>query len=214
MPSVEFETATPAFERAKMVHALDRADTVIGNKALCHEEIGENGWIAPSFLSGWEWSSSPIPFLLYSQGKNPPVPIWVGDYAIFRPCRKGNPHFLGLPAQRVSLYRLSRSGSNIHTTQEFINFAKQRSYISCEYAYTYCGCLRLPIVSMCPLCSKSYDWARLRYNASNLDSVGGGSNFSRDTDYPGCRSFSLSPDKLLPSISSLYSFITLPFHAK
>jgi hypothetical protein len=30
MPSVGFETTIPVFERAKTVHALDRAATVIG----------------------------------------------------------------------------------------------------------------------------------------------------------------------------------------
>jgi hypothetical protein len=30
MPGVRFETTIPAFERAKTVHALDRAATVIG----------------------------------------------------------------------------------------------------------------------------------------------------------------------------------------
>jgi hypothetical protein len=33
MPLVGFETTIPAFERAKTVHALDRAATVIGLKA-------------------------------------------------------------------------------------------------------------------------------------------------------------------------------------
>jgi hypothetical protein len=32
MPSVGFEPTIPAFERAKTVHALDRAATVIGIK--------------------------------------------------------------------------------------------------------------------------------------------------------------------------------------
>jgi hypothetical protein len=31
MPRVEFEPTIPAFERVKAVHALDRADTVIGS---------------------------------------------------------------------------------------------------------------------------------------------------------------------------------------
>jgi hypothetical protein len=31
MPSVEFEPTIPVFERAKTVHALDRAATVIGS---------------------------------------------------------------------------------------------------------------------------------------------------------------------------------------
>jgi hypothetical protein len=31
MPRVEFEPTTPIFERAKAVHALDRAATVIGH---------------------------------------------------------------------------------------------------------------------------------------------------------------------------------------
>jgi hypothetical protein len=35
MPSVEFEPTIPAFERAKKVHALDRAATVIG--VLCFQ---------------------------------------------------------------------------------------------------------------------------------------------------------------------------------
>jgi hypothetical protein len=34
MPRVKFETMTPVVERAKTVHALDRAATVIGNYAL------------------------------------------------------------------------------------------------------------------------------------------------------------------------------------
>jgi hypothetical protein len=34
MPLVGFETATPAFERAKTVHALDGAATLIGKPSL------------------------------------------------------------------------------------------------------------------------------------------------------------------------------------
>jgi hypothetical protein len=34
MPRVGFEPTIPAFERAKMVHALDRADTLIGMPRL------------------------------------------------------------------------------------------------------------------------------------------------------------------------------------
>jgi hypothetical protein len=34
MPQVGFEPMTPEFEREKIVHALDRADTVIGHPAL------------------------------------------------------------------------------------------------------------------------------------------------------------------------------------
>jgi hypothetical protein len=33
MPRVGFEPMIPAFERAKTVHALDRAATVIGNES-------------------------------------------------------------------------------------------------------------------------------------------------------------------------------------
>jgi hypothetical protein len=38
MPRVEFEPMTPVFERAKAVHALDRAATVISRSSLlmCH----------------------------------------------------------------------------------------------------------------------------------------------------------------------------------
>jgi hypothetical protein len=34
MPRVEFEPTTPVFERAKTVHALDRAATVIGHETF------------------------------------------------------------------------------------------------------------------------------------------------------------------------------------
>jgi hypothetical protein len=34
MPQVGFESTIPAFERAKTIHALDRAATVIGNEDL------------------------------------------------------------------------------------------------------------------------------------------------------------------------------------
>jgi hypothetical protein len=34
MSRVGFETTTPAFERAKRVHALDRATTVIGSQSI------------------------------------------------------------------------------------------------------------------------------------------------------------------------------------
>jgi hypothetical protein len=35
MPRVGFEPTIPAFERAKTVHSLDRAATVIGNSSDC-----------------------------------------------------------------------------------------------------------------------------------------------------------------------------------
>jgi hypothetical protein len=34
MPQVEFEPTIPVFDRAKTVHALDRAATVIGNGTI------------------------------------------------------------------------------------------------------------------------------------------------------------------------------------
>jgi hypothetical protein len=40
MPRVGFENTTPVFERAKAVHALDRADTVIGTRYIYLPEIG------------------------------------------------------------------------------------------------------------------------------------------------------------------------------
>jgi hypothetical protein len=46
IPQVAFETTTPVFERAKMVHALDRAATLIGihyfNKLFIISKIGDN----------------------------------------------------------------------------------------------------------------------------------------------------------------------------
>jgi hypothetical protein len=55
MLPVGFEPMTPVFQRAKTVHALDCADTVIGG----------SGGIAPPFLTsaldGGEWSASPPP---------------------------------------------------------------------------------------------------------------------------------------------------------
>jgi hypothetical protein len=36
MPWVEFEPTTPVFERAKMVHALDREATVIGEVVILY----------------------------------------------------------------------------------------------------------------------------------------------------------------------------------
>jgi hypothetical protein len=38
MPGVGFEATTPAFERAKTVHALDRAATGIGTVSFCGGE--------------------------------------------------------------------------------------------------------------------------------------------------------------------------------
>jgi hypothetical protein len=46
MPRVEFEPTIPEFDRAKIVHALDRTGTVIG-----HEGTWENGNTAPPFLT-------------------------------------------------------------------------------------------------------------------------------------------------------------------
>jgi hypothetical protein len=46
MPRVGFEPTTPVFERAKTVHALYRAGTVIG-----HEDVWGSRSIAPRFLS-------------------------------------------------------------------------------------------------------------------------------------------------------------------
>jgi hypothetical protein len=39
MPRVGFEPTIPAFERAKTVHALDRAVTMIGMRTLVHKFI-------------------------------------------------------------------------------------------------------------------------------------------------------------------------------
>jgi uncharacterized membrane protein len=39
MPRVGFEPTTPAFERAKIVHALDRAATVIGVDLVTYLQI-------------------------------------------------------------------------------------------------------------------------------------------------------------------------------
>jgi hypothetical protein len=66
----------PAFEKAEAIHALDRAGTVIGNKALCHEEVREGEGIFPPFLSG---CLHPIQMLLHLRVRALPVPIWVGD---------------------------------------------------------------------------------------------------------------------------------------
>jgi hypothetical protein len=40
MPRMRFEHTTPVFERAKIVHALDRAATMIGTyqTVLCHNQ--------------------------------------------------------------------------------------------------------------------------------------------------------------------------------
>jgi hypothetical protein len=42
MPPVGFEPTTPVFERAKTVHALDRAVTVIGNVGCCSPKFSGN----------------------------------------------------------------------------------------------------------------------------------------------------------------------------
>jgi hypothetical protein len=39
MPQVRFESVTPVFERAKTVHALDRAATVIGPTRTLLQQI-------------------------------------------------------------------------------------------------------------------------------------------------------------------------------
>jgi hypothetical protein len=39
MPRVRFEPTIPVFERAKTVHALDRATTVIGSRLMLGREI-------------------------------------------------------------------------------------------------------------------------------------------------------------------------------
>jgi hypothetical protein len=39
MPRVGFESTIPAFERAKTVHALDRAATVIGRRQIYGDSI-------------------------------------------------------------------------------------------------------------------------------------------------------------------------------
>jgi hypothetical protein len=48
MPLVGFEPTIPAFERAKTVHALDRAATVIGEmgsvEGLSHKYYAEREW--------------------------------------------------------------------------------------------------------------------------------------------------------------------------
>jgi hypothetical protein len=45
MPSVRFEPTTPAFERAKTVHPLDRAATVIGQGITLH--LGKKFKVVP-----------------------------------------------------------------------------------------------------------------------------------------------------------------------
>jgi hypothetical protein len=46
MPRVGFEPTIPAFERAKTVHASDRAATVIGNDVI---HFAKNIYISPAF---------------------------------------------------------------------------------------------------------------------------------------------------------------------
>jgi hypothetical protein len=43
MPLAGFELPIPAFERAKTVHALDRAATVIGFSTVCTLKINHTG---------------------------------------------------------------------------------------------------------------------------------------------------------------------------
>jgi hypothetical protein len=57
MPQVGLDPTIPVFERAKTVHALDTAATVIGKVKLslclitvCHVDIWETGDVAPPFL--------------------------------------------------------------------------------------------------------------------------------------------------------------------
>jgi hypothetical protein len=50
MPRVEFEPTTPALERAKTVHALDRAATVIGTMDYCRP-IHQSGTIRAGRLT-------------------------------------------------------------------------------------------------------------------------------------------------------------------
>jgi hypothetical protein len=58
MPQVGFEPTIPAFERAKAVHALDRATTVIGNEDYCPSKI----------------SASALDWILYENGRCTPAP--------------------------------------------------------------------------------------------------------------------------------------------
>jgi hypothetical protein len=61
MPQVRFEPTIPAFKRAKTVHALDRAATVIGNFRItpikiCCEDFnftGSNSWLVINF-NNWK----------------------------------------------------------------------------------------------------------------------------------------------------------------
>jgi hypothetical protein len=48
MPRVGFEPTIPVFERAKTVHALDRAATVIGKERFCDDQIKERGDVCNS----------------------------------------------------------------------------------------------------------------------------------------------------------------------
>jgi hypothetical protein len=72
MPQIWFEPTVPVFERAKTVHALNRAATVIGYE---HTSASGITSIAPTFLTSalddGEWSGSrPGRF---NRGKEPPV---------------------------------------------------------------------------------------------------------------------------------------------
>jgi hypothetical protein len=59
MPQVEFESTIPAYERAKTVHALDRAATVIG---LCFTIISTNIMNGASEATRFHtWASVPPP---------------------------------------------------------------------------------------------------------------------------------------------------------
>jgi hypothetical protein len=127
MPWVGFETTIPAFERAKTVHALDLAATVIDRSGCIDPRILDLG-------TNWKWVVSFTLRPLY-----PRIGGWVGprtglddvEKRKISPLPELRPR--GRPAGSQSLYRLSYPG--VYITRNM--WAKLRNATEfLRYAYT------------------------------------------------------------------------------
>jgi hypothetical protein len=123
MPRVEFKPTISAFERAKIVHALDRAATVVGSakiypkERICHPItvkisiflcVTNINWkiISPTYLSiyvsialCWTLAAFSVSWSLYTVSWTP----WMGDQPFARP----------LPAHRIAQIQNKRTQTSM-----------------------------------------------------------------------------------------------------
>jgi hypothetical protein len=71
MPRVGFEPTTPVFERAKTVHALDRAPTVTGSLVHCHYVIASRPPLSYRNPNSNDSSSGRVKNFLFSTSSRP-----------------------------------------------------------------------------------------------------------------------------------------------